>query len=129
MAIACLRLFTRPPFPERKVSRFLRRIALSTLFPAAFPYRGIRNSLRVRSSRSQSHLSQSSATHETVRIPQRFQNFKVVVALAHDKLYRLPDGLHGSGEVARLALKLGRFHRPVENGHGCAKQVKMALRA
>ena len=40
--MACLRLFTLPPlppFPERSVPRFLRRIALSTVFPAALPYR------------------------------------------------------------------------------------------
>jgi hypothetical protein len=42
MAIACLRLFTHPPLPplpERSVPRFLRRIALSTVLPAALPYR------------------------------------------------------------------------------------------
>src|SRR5262245_19962900 len=41
MAIACLRLFTRPPFPplpERQVPLFLRRMALATLLPAALPY-------------------------------------------------------------------------------------------
>jgi hypothetical protein len=42
IAIACLRLFTVPPFPPRpllSVPRFRLRIALSTLFPAALPYR------------------------------------------------------------------------------------------
>src|ERR1700687_3739221 len=41
MAMACLRLFTRPPLPplpERSVPRFLRRIALATVLPAALPY-------------------------------------------------------------------------------------------
>ena len=41
MAIACLRLFTLPPLPplpERNVPFFSRRIASSTLLPAAFPY-------------------------------------------------------------------------------------------
>lgn len=41
MAIACLRLLTLPPLPplpERKVPRFLRRIALSSVFRAALPY-------------------------------------------------------------------------------------------
>jgi hypothetical protein len=41
MAIACLRLFTLPPLPalpERSEPRFRLRIALSTLFSAAFPY-------------------------------------------------------------------------------------------
>jgi len=41
MAIACLRLFTFPPWPDFplfSVPRFLRRIALSTLLLAAFPY-------------------------------------------------------------------------------------------
>src|SRR5262249_2020836 len=41
IAMACLRLFTfppLPPFPERRVPLFLRRMALSTLLPAAFPY-------------------------------------------------------------------------------------------
>ena len=44
MAIACFRLFTRPPLPalpERNVPCFFRRIALLTDFPAAFPYLGI----------------------------------------------------------------------------------------
>lgn len=41
MAMACLRLFTRPPFPPGpllSVPLFRRRIALSTRFEAAFPY-------------------------------------------------------------------------------------------
>jgi hypothetical protein len=36
-----LRLFTLPPlppFPDRSVPLFLRRIALATVFPAALPY-------------------------------------------------------------------------------------------
>jgi hypothetical protein len=43
MAIACLRLFTLPPFPpplpDLSVPRFLRRRALATVLPAALPYR------------------------------------------------------------------------------------------
>ncbi len=42
IAIACLRLFTRLPFPPRpdfSVPRFRRRIALATRLPAPFPYR------------------------------------------------------------------------------------------
>jgi len=41
MAIACLRLFTVPPFPpgpDFSVPFSSRRIALATLLPAAFPY-------------------------------------------------------------------------------------------
>jgi hypothetical protein len=41
MAIACLRLLTRPPLPPgplRRVPRFRRRIALETLRLAASPY-------------------------------------------------------------------------------------------
>jgi hypothetical protein len=41
MAIACLRLFTVPPFPplpDFNVPRFLRRMALSTRLLAACPY-------------------------------------------------------------------------------------------
>ena len=41
IAIACLRLFTFPPFPPRpllNVPFFFRRIALSTRLLAAFPY-------------------------------------------------------------------------------------------
>jgi hypothetical protein len=41
MAIACLRLFTVPPFPpfpDFSVPFFLRRIADSTRLLAAFPY-------------------------------------------------------------------------------------------
>jgi hypothetical protein len=42
IAMACFRLFTFPPFPpgpDRKVPFFRRRIALSTRFDAASPYR------------------------------------------------------------------------------------------
>ena len=41
MAIACLRLFTVPPLPpgpDLSVPRFLRRMALATVFSAARPY-------------------------------------------------------------------------------------------
>jgi hypothetical protein len=41
IAIACLRLFTRPPLPpgpDLSVPRFLRRIADSTVLLAASPY-------------------------------------------------------------------------------------------
>jgi hypothetical protein len=65
MAMACLRLFTLPPLPprpERKVPRFRRRIALSTVLlapllylrrddlfrPDDFFFRGIRCSLKLR---------------------------------------------------------------------------------
>src|SRR2546430_16227747 len=41
MAMACFRLLTLPPLPplpERSVPRFLRRMALATVLPAALPY-------------------------------------------------------------------------------------------
>jgi hypothetical protein len=41
MAMACLRLFTRPPLPalpERSVPRFLLRIALATVLLAPLLY-------------------------------------------------------------------------------------------
>jgi hypothetical protein len=38
IAIACLRLFTRPPDPLFSVPFFRRRIADSTLFDADLPY-------------------------------------------------------------------------------------------
>jgi hypothetical protein len=44
IAIACFLLFTLPPFPpfpDRKVPLFLRRIALLTDLPAALPYLAI----------------------------------------------------------------------------------------
>jgi hypothetical protein len=44
IAIASLRLLTRPPLPplpERSVPFFSRRTALSTDFPAALPYLGL----------------------------------------------------------------------------------------
>ena len=47
IAIACFRLVTRfPERPLRKVPRFRRRIALSTVFWAFLPYRAIVSSLR-----------------------------------------------------------------------------------
>jgi hypothetical protein len=48
IAMACFLLFTTPPlppFPERSVPRFSRRIALSTDLLAAFPYRATESSL------------------------------------------------------------------------------------
>jgi hypothetical protein len=47
IAMACFLLLTRPPFPpfpERSVPCFFRRIALFTLFPAALPYLAIASS-------------------------------------------------------------------------------------
>jgi hypothetical protein len=41
MAMACSRLFTLPPFPDRRVPFFLRCIALFTDLPAARPYLAI----------------------------------------------------------------------------------------
>src|SRR5215467_10119260 len=44
IAIACFRLVTLPPLPPRplrSVPSFMRRIVLSTRFPAAFPYRRV----------------------------------------------------------------------------------------
>jgi hypothetical protein len=38
MAMACLRLFTRPPLPERSVPLFLLRIALATVLLAPLLY-------------------------------------------------------------------------------------------
>jgi hypothetical protein len=41
MAMDCLRLFTRPPLPplpERRVPRFLLRMALATVLPAPLLY-------------------------------------------------------------------------------------------
>lgn len=49
MAMACLRLVTLPPlppFPERSLPRFSRRMALATLFPAALPYFRVLDFLR-----------------------------------------------------------------------------------
>jgi len=48
MAMACFLLFTTPPlppFPDRSVPCFLRRIALLTVLPAALPYLAIIASL------------------------------------------------------------------------------------
>jgi len=44
MATACFLLFTGPPFPpfpERRVPRFRRRMALATFLLALLPYRAI----------------------------------------------------------------------------------------
>jgi len=41
IAMACFRLFTRPPLPplpDLSVPRFFRRMALATILLAAFPY-------------------------------------------------------------------------------------------
>jgi hypothetical protein len=46
IAIACFRLFTRPPEPLFSVPFFRRRIADSTLFDAALPYFAISTHLR-----------------------------------------------------------------------------------
>jgi hypothetical protein len=65
MAIACFRLFTRPPLPavpERNVPCFFRRIALLTDFPAAFPYLGIVASLAEQTIAQQRYRDETAET-------------------------------------------------------------------
>jgi hypothetical protein len=55
MAIACFLLLTvppLPPLPDFNVPRFLRRIALRTVFAAAFPYLAIVISFSVKNPRN-----------------------------------------------------------------------------
>jgi hypothetical protein len=61
MAIACFRLLTvppLPPFPDFKVPRFLRRIALRTDLLAAFPYLAILSPFSPRSCKDEIHLDE-----------------------------------------------------------------------
>jgi hypothetical protein len=61
MAIACFRLLTvppLPPFPDFKVPRFLRRSALRTDLPAAFPYLAILSPFSPRGSKDEIHLDE-----------------------------------------------------------------------
>jgi hypothetical protein len=46
IAIACLRLFTFLPLPDRSVPFFLRRIVRSTFLLAALPYRRLPEDFR-----------------------------------------------------------------------------------
>jgi hypothetical protein len=72
MAIACFRLLTvppLPPFPDFKVPRFLRRSALRTDLPAAFPYLAILSPFSTRSSKGEIHLDERPAVrHADARL-------------------------------------------------------------
>lgn len=68
MAIACLRLFTFPPFPplpDRRVPFFLRRIALATVLLAFLLYRRLLDFFFA--GMVSSSLLESMLAHEVVR--------------------------------------------------------------
>src|ERR1041384_4399095 len=77
----------------------------------------------------QSHLLQRSMAAEAEGIRHRLLHLEVVVALADDELDRLAGGLDGGGELARLALELGRLERNVADDERRVQLIQMALRA
>src|ERR1051325_10258935 len=77
----------------------------------------------------QSHLLQRSMAAEAEGIRHRLLHLEVVVAVAHDEVDRLSGGLDGGGELARLALELGRLERTVADDERRVQLIQMALRA
>src|ERR1051326_9533325 len=77
----------------------------------------------------QSHLLQRSMAAEAERIRHRLLHLEMVVAVAHDEVDRLAGGPDGGGELARLALELGRLKRAVPDDERRMQLVEVALRA
>src|ERR1051326_1853648 len=75
------------------------------------------------------HLFERGAAAEAERIRHRLLHLEVVVALADEELDRLAGGLDGGGELARLALELGRFQRAVPDDERRVELIEVALRA
>ncbi len=67
------------------------------------------------------------AAEEAVGRGQRLQHLEVIVALADQELDRLAGGLHGGGEIARLALEFRRLERAVRDDDRAVEPVEMAL--
>ena len=97
MAIACLRLFTLPPFPplpERKVPLFLRRIALATVLLAPLLYRrrldfflaGIKFLLGIRAAFAGARLcgKVAATVHAAVAVPAVFTLGSTSLAIEFD---------------------------------------------
>src|SRR5882757_8571176 len=66
------------------------------------------------SRRPEPHLLEDLAPDEAVGIGDRLRDLVVVVPLGVHELHRLAGLLQRLGELARLALELGRLQRPVE---------------
>src|SRR5690349_21606223 len=107
MAMACLRLFTVPPFPPLplfSVPFFLRRTALATSFAALLEYFLAMNSLRsfmysiARTKRARPSLNRSA----TAPFPGRLLNRQKLPRGSHEKSSPLRDGGDAAGERCEL---------------------------
>src|SRR5436309_14700009 len=80
------------------------------------------------SSVSPQHLRQHRAAEMAVGIAERLGDLEVVVALGDDELDALAGFLERLGEVARLALELGRLDRAVVEHDRRADALAITLR-
>src|SRR5262245_1564119 len=92
------------------------------------PLSDLRARLLVQSGRDL-HLLECYAAKQAIGIAKGFWQFEVIVSLGDDQLYRLVGSLDGRGELAGLALKLGRLESPVRKDERCIQFVEMALSA
>ena len=80
------------------------------------------------SRRRELHLLQHGAAEQAVGIGKRLHDLEVVAALHHRDRHRLADSFHRRGEVAALALEVGRLERAVGDDDRRAQLVDVALR-
>src|SRR5258706_4698494 len=100
-----------------------------TCSSATTPIRTSAASLMAALSLSEIHPLEGCAAEEAVRARQRLEDLEMVVALRDQQARGLAGGLHGGGEIARLALELRRFQRAVREHERRVQPAQVALRA
>ena|SRR6516162_7430131 len=81
------------------------------------------------SARGEPHLLQRRAAEQVVGIAELFHHLEVVVAFHHGERDRLAGGLDRGGEIAALALELGRLQGAVNQRDRRYQLVEMTLGA
>src|SRR5215471_335308 len=121
------------PLPKR-LRLVLRHDSNSAPDTITWPTIGLdpRSDLRARlfvQSGCELHLLEYYPAKQTIGIAKGFWQFKVIVTLGDDQLYRLVGSLDFRGELSGLALKLGRLESPMRKDERCIQFVKMKLSA
>src|SRR5882672_11856300 len=75
------------------------------------------------------HLLEHRPAEQAVGTGEGLEDLEMVVALGDEQLRGLARGFHRGGEIARLALELGRLERAVGQHHRRVEAVEVALRA
>src|SRR5262249_14419211 len=121
------------PLPKR-LRLVLRHDSNSAPDTITWPTIGLdpRSDLRARllvQSGCELHLLEYYPAKQTIGIAKGFWQFKVIVSLGDDQLYRLVGSLDCRGELSGLALKLGGLESPMRKDERCIQFVKMTLSA